>query len=80
MHEVRALVAERSIMNIYLRGEVIEIRPNSIGFLLEGFIKSQNPQQELITSPAALLPSIADSGLSYREFSGYQKLKTLNQL
>lgn len=70
MHDVRALIAERSTMNIYLRGEVIEIRPNSIGFLLEGFIKTQNPWQELITSPVALLPSNADSGLSNREFSG----------
>jgi len=72
MHELRALVAERSTMNIYLRGEVIEIRPNSIGFLLEGFIKTQD-LQDLITSPAALLPSLADSNLSYRESSGYQK-------
>lgn len=70
MPEVRALVAEKSRMNIYLRGEVIEIRSNSIGFLLEGFIKTQDPQQDLITSPAALLPSHADPSLSYLESSG----------
>lgn len=70
MHELRALVAERSTMKLYLRGEVIEIRPNCVGFLLEGYIKAQDPQQELITSPAALLPSHADPSLSYLESSG----------
>ncbi|KAL5554424.1 hypothetical protein UlMin_041825 [Ulmus minor] len=55
MQDLRALVAERSIMNIYIRGETIEIPHHSIGFLLEGFIKTQG-SLELITSPTALLP------------------------
>lgn len=57
MQELRGLVAERSTMNIYIRGEVIEIRPDSVGFLLEGFIRTQEAPHDLITSPAALLPS-----------------------
>ncbi|KAF4369495.1 hypothetical protein G4B88_016435 [Cannabis sativa] len=56
MQDLRALVAERSIMTIYIRGETIEIPHHSMGFLLEGFVKTQGTQ-ELITSPAALLPS-----------------------
>ncbi|XP_024027399.1 sodium/hydrogen exchanger 8 [Morus notabilis] len=56
MQDLRVLVAERSSMTAYIRGEAIEIPHHSIGFLLEGFIKTQGAQ-ELITSPAALLPS-----------------------
>lgn len=57
MHELRALVAERSSMKIFIRGEVIEMKPNIIGLLLDGFVKSDYAQQEFIKSPAALLPS-----------------------
>lgn len=56
MQDLRVLVAERSSMTTYIMGETIEIPHHSIGFLLEGFIKTQGAQ-ELITSPAALLPS-----------------------
>nr|UTD53590.1 Na+/H+ exchanger 7 [Casuarina glauca] len=56
MQDLRALVTERSVMNIYIRGETIEIPHHSIGFLLEGFVKTLGTE-ELITSPAALLPS-----------------------
>ncbi|ONK75034.1 uncharacterized protein A4U43_C03F12640 [Asparagus officinalis] len=70
MHDLRALVSERSTMHVYLRGEVVEIKPNSIGFLLEGFIKAQDPHPELITPPAALLPSHVDTSVSYIESSG----------
>ncbi|XP_028067609.1 sodium/hydrogen exchanger 7 isoform X2 [Camellia sinensis] len=60
MQDLRTLVAERSIMSIRLRGETIEIPQHSIGLLLEGFVKTQVIQEELITSPAALLPSYGD--------------------
>ncbi|KAK1313564.1 Sodium/hydrogen exchanger 7 [Acorus calamus] len=60
MQELRALVAEKSTMNIHLRGEIIEVRSNTFGFLLEGFIKAQDAQEDLITSPAVLFPSNAD--------------------
>ncbi|KAG6512731.1 hypothetical protein ZIOFF_030860 [Zingiber officinale] len=55
MQELRNLIAERSSMNIYIRG-VIEIRPRSVGFLLDGFLKTQDSTEQLIASPAALLP------------------------
>lgn len=70
MQELRGLVAERSNMNIYIRGEVIEIKHNSIGFLLEGFIRTQDGQQDLITPPAALLPSHSDLSFRSLESSG----------
>ncbi|XP_026662993.1 sodium/hydrogen exchanger 7 isoform X2 [Phoenix dactylifera] len=70
MQELRGLVAERTNMNIYIRGEVIEIRHNSIGILLEGFIKTQDGQQDLITPPAALLPSHSDLSFLGLESSG----------
>jgi len=56
MQELRALVAERSVMTTYIRGETIEIPHHSIGFLLEGFIKAHGFQDELTASPAVLLP------------------------
>nr|XP_015893989.2 sodium/hydrogen exchanger 7-like isoform X1 [Ziziphus jujuba var. spinosa] len=56
MQDLRALVVERSIMTLYIRGESIEVPYHSIGILLEGFIKTRGLQEELITSPAALLP------------------------
>lgn len=60
MQDLRALVAEKSIMTIYISGETIEVPHHSIGFLLDGFIKGQ---EELITYPAALMPS---HNLSFR--------------
>ncbi|KAF5449949.1 hypothetical protein F2P56_030342 [Juglans regia] len=56
LQDLRALVSERSIMKLYIRGETIEVPQHSIGFLLEGFIKIQGAE-ELVASPAALLPS-----------------------
>uniref|UniRef100_A0A5B7A4E3 Cyclic nucleotide-binding domain-containing protein n=1 Tax=Davidia involucrata TaxID=16924 RepID=A0A5B7A4E3_DAVIN len=70
MQDLRSLVIERSKMTIYLRGETIEIPHHSIGFLLEGFIKTQGVQEELITSPAALLPSSGDLSFLGSEMSG----------
>nr|ABN04857.1 salt-overly-sensitive 1 [Eutrema halophilum] len=59
MHELRALVsAESSKQTTYVSGESIEIDHNSVGLLLEGFIKAVGIQEELlIASPAALLHS-----------------------
>ncbi|XP_058108443.1 sodium/hydrogen exchanger 8-like isoform X1 [Magnolia sinica] len=70
MQELRALVVERSTMKIYIRGEIIEIRPHVVGFILEGFVKTQDSQENLITSPAALLPSHVDLELPSLETSG----------
>ncbi|KAL4638076.1 hypothetical protein ACB092_03G124200 [Castanea dentata] len=69
MQDLRALVAERSIMKPYLRGETIDIPHHSIGFLLEGFIKTQGVE-ELITSPAALLPAHGSLSFQNLETSG----------
>ncbi|KAK9935635.1 hypothetical protein M0R45_022729 [Rubus argutus] len=69
MQDLRALVAERSTTTIYIRGEFIEIPYHSIGFLLEGFVKTQDIQGELIISPAPLLPS-----------HGYQSFQNLEML
>ncbi|KAB1216544.1 Sodium/hydrogen exchanger 7 [Morella rubra] len=75
LQDLRALVAERSIMNLYIRGEAIEVPHHSIGFLLEGFIRTQGVE-ELITSPAALLPlhgisfqNLQPSGTAVTSFS-----------
>lgn len=70
MQELRALAVERSRMNIYIRGETIEIPQRSIGFLLEGFIKPQGVQEEIITPPAALLPPHVDHSFCSFEISG----------
>ncbi|KAL6623724.1 hypothetical protein ACP70R_033603 [Stipagrostis hirtigluma subsp. patula] len=58
MHEIRVLIAERSTMNIYIKGEDIELEQNYIGILLEGFLKTKS--QTLITPPGVLLPSNTD--------------------
>uniref|UniRef100_A0A0D9Y1X9 Cyclic nucleotide-binding domain-containing protein n=1 Tax=Leersia perrieri TaxID=77586 RepID=A0A0D9Y1X9_9ORYZ len=57
-HELRVLITERSTMNIYIKGEEIELEQNYIGILLEGFLKTRN--QTLITPPGLLLPPNAD--------------------
>ncbi|KAJ6806539.1 sodium/hydrogen exchanger 8 [Iris pallida] len=74
MHELRGLVTERSTMNIYIQGEVIEIRPHSIGFLLEGYVKTQDSHQDFFTSPSVLLPSHADLNLSTQESPGVKNV------
>ena len=68
MQDLRILVAERSTTTIYTRGEFFEIPYHSVGILLEGFVKSQGIQEELITSPATLLSS--------RGYQSYQNLET----
>ncbi|KAM5566575.1 sodium/hydrogen exchanger 8 [Rosa sericea] len=69
MQDLRVLVAERSTTTVYIRGEFVEIPYHSIGFLLEGFVKTQGVQEELITSPAPLLSS--------RGYQSFQNLETL---
>lgn len=70
MQELRALVVERSNMMICIRGETIEVPQHCVGFLLEGFIKTQGAQDDLIASPAALLPSRGKSILQTSDASG----------
>lgn len=70
MQEMRALVAEKSKMSTYLSGESIELPHHSIGLLLEGYIKAQGLQEELITSPAALLPMYGEQSFQGSEASG----------
>ncbi|XP_019170475.1 PREDICTED: sodium/hydrogen exchanger 7 isoform X3 [Ipomoea nil] len=69
MPDLRALVAERSTMSTYIRGESFELPHHSIGFLLEGFVKGQDAG-EFVTSPAALLPSRMDQSSRNSEMSG----------
>ncbi|XP_010066529.2 sodium/hydrogen exchanger 8 isoform X1 [Eucalyptus grandis] len=79
MQELRALVAERSEMTIFIRGETIEMPQHSIGFLLEGFIKTQGVEEELITSPAALRPSHGNSSFRSPETSGIRTVSFSHQ-
>lgn len=72
MQDMRMLIAERSTLSTYLRGETIEVPPHSIGFLLEGFIKLQYLVEELITSPAALWPAQGNSSFLSQDGSGYK--------
>ncbi|XP_020547393.1 sodium/hydrogen exchanger 7 isoform X2 [Sesamum indicum] len=61
MQDIRTFIAERSTMNIYIRGESFELLHHSVGLLLEGFIKVQGGQEELLTAPAAILPRVDQS-------------------
>jgi len=67
--DLRALIAEKSEMIIYIRGETIEIPNHSVAFLLEGSIKTQD-RQELVTAPAALLPSHGNRSFQNLSISG----------
>nr|ACN66494.1 salt overly sensitive 1B [Chenopodium quinoa] len=79
MQDMRKLTAERSTLNTYLRGETIEVPSHSIGFLLEGFIKSHSLVEELITSPAALWPAQGNSSFLSQEGFGYKSTSFLHQ-
>ncbi|KAM3327713.1 hypothetical protein P3S68_033762 [Capsicum galapagoense] len=57
MQDMRALVAERSTMSVYIRGESFEIPHHSIGFLLVGVVNANGSHEGLLSAPAALLPS-----------------------
>jgi signal-transduction protein with cAMP-binding, CBS, and nucleotidyltransferase domain len=70
--DLRALIAEKSEMTVYIRGETIEtieIPNHSVAFLLEGNIKTQG-RQELVTAPAALLPSHGNRSFQNLSMSG----------
>ncbi|XP_026458364.1 sodium/hydrogen exchanger 7-like isoform X1 [Papaver somniferum] len=80
MHELRSLVVERSDMNVYISEEIIEIAPHSIGFLLEGIIKSVTDPEEMLVSPGVLLPSYGDlSFLSLETSAGSKDAIFLHQ-
>ncbi|KAK8627629.1 hypothetical protein V6N13_135236 [Hibiscus sabdariffa] len=68
--DLRALVAERSSMKTYITGETIEVSHQSIGFLLEGFVKPLLVQEELIAPPAVLLPSQGNQSFLNADMSG----------
>ena len=68
----RTLVAERSTMSTLITGECFDLPQNMIGLLLEGFIKMQGTL-ELITAPAALLPSYSDGSFQVSEIAGKSK-------
>ncbi|XP_047969241.1 LOW QUALITY PROTEIN: sodium/hydrogen exchanger 8-like [Salvia hispanica] len=84
MQDLRTLIAERSILNVYIRGKSFELLPQSVGFLLEGFIRQQGGEEEMLTAPAAILPcpdqsfsqsetlAGAEAGSSYRQVPVYQ--------
>ncbi|GKU97567.1 hypothetical protein SLEP1_g10703 [Rubroshorea leprosula] len=77
MQDLRALVTERSVMKTYISRESMEVPPQYVGFLLEGFVKPHGVQEELIASPAVLLPlqqnqsshSVDTSGAKAASFS-----------
>nr|ACJ63441.1 salt overly sensitive 1 [Salicornia brachiata] len=79
MQDMRMLTAERSTLNTYLRGETIEVPPHSIGFLLEGFIKSHSLVEELITSPAPLWPAQGNASFLNQNGSGYKSASFSHQ-
>lgn len=70
MQEVRALVAEKSTTNTYLKEESIEVPHHFVGLLLEGCVRGQGIQEELIASPAALMPWYGDMSSQGSEISG----------
>ncbi|KAB2041596.1 hypothetical protein E1A91_D02G164200v1 [Gossypium mustelinum] len=70
LHDLRALVAERSSMKTYITGETIEVSHQSVGFMLEGFIKPSHAEGELIKSPAVLLPSQGNQSFLHADKSG----------
>lgn len=57
LQDMRMLITEGSMLKIYMNHEHVEIQQYSIGFLLEGFIKAHSSVEELIISPAVLLPA-----------------------
>ncbi|KAJ7954466.1 Sodium/hydrogen exchanger 7 [Quillaja saponaria] len=78
MQDLRALVAERSTMAIHIRGEIIDIPHRSIGFLLEGYVRSQD-SQELITSPAVVFPSNRNLSFRNQDLSGTKEVSFSHQ-
>ncbi|XP_027191971.1 sodium/hydrogen exchanger 8 isoform X2 [Cicer arietinum] len=77
VQDLRALIAERSEMTIYIREETIEIPYHSVAFLLEGYIKTQG--RELVTAPAALLPSHGNRSFRSLSISGTKEGSFIHQ-
>ncbi|KAE8730062.1 Sodium/hydrogen exchanger 7 [Hibiscus syriacus] len=79
LQDLRALVAERSSIKTYITGETIEVSNQSVGFLLEGFIKPLLVQEELITSPAVLLPSQGNQSFKNADKSALEANRVLRK-
>ncbi|KAL3682883.1 hypothetical protein R1sor_000905 [Riccia sorocarpa] len=54
MQELRTLVAERSDMRTYIRGETVELEIGKTGILLEGFLK-QEGKDDVVGAPAGFV-------------------------
>ncbi|XP_057417543.1 sodium/hydrogen exchanger 7-like isoform X2 [Lotus japonicus] len=78
VQDIRALIAERSEITIYIGGESIKIPHHSVAFLLEGCVKTQGPQ-ELVTAPAALLPSHGNQSFQSLAISGTEEASFTHQ-
>ncbi|KAL5175126.1 Sodium/hydrogen exchanger 7 [Glycine soja] len=80
MQDLRTLIAdsERSRMTIFIRGETIEIPHHSVALLLEGYVKTQG-RQELVTAPAALLPSHGNLSFQNLASSGSKEASFIHQ-
>ncbi|MCL7028425.1 hypothetical protein MKW94_017369 [Papaver nudicaule] len=79
MQDLRSLVAERSDMSIYARGDILEIPPHSIAFLLEGFVTTISEQEQMITSPGVLSPVCGDLSFLGLETSGSKAASVCRQ-
>ncbi|RHN42304.1 putative potassium channel, voltage-dependent, ERG, cation/H+ exchanger [Medicago truncatula] len=80
VQDLRALIAERSEMTIYIRGETMEIPYHSVAFLLEGYVKPQGQShQELVTAPAALVPSHGNRSFLNLSMSGTKEASFIHQ-
>ncbi|MCL7031352.1 hypothetical protein MKW94_029147 [Papaver nudicaule] len=79
MQNLRSLVVERSDMSIYARGDIIEIPPHHIAFLLEGFVTTISEQEQMITSPGVLLPICGDLSFLSLETLGSKTVSICQQ-
>lgn len=69
--ELRTFLLERSSLITYIAGEAVEIWNESVGFLLEGFLRTPDlPSVVAVESPAVLLPSQESPNSSTPEAPG----------
>ncbi|XP_056165022.1 sodium/hydrogen exchanger 8-like isoform X1 [Syzygium oleosum] len=68
--DLRTLFLERSSIITYIAGEAVEIWNESIGFLLEGLLRTPDLPSVAVESPAALLPSQESPNSSTPEAPG----------
>ncbi|XP_018724450.2 sodium/hydrogen exchanger 8 isoform X3 [Eucalyptus grandis] len=69
--ELRTFLLERSSLITYIAGEAVEIWNESVGFLLEGFLRTPDlPSVVTVESPAVLLPSQESPNSSTPEAPG----------